>query len=149
MLNDQQEALVYVFQYLIGNTDWSMVTSIGNDECCHNGKLVEKNQELLYVPYDFDLSGLVNANYAHPDGSLRISRVTQRLYRGFCLDPEILSGAIQTIRSHQSDFSKIIDNLPVLSKREKKKTNRFLERFFDEAENGEKMLKKFEQRCLD
>ena len=149
MLNDQQEALVYVFQYLIGNTDWSMVTSEGDDECCHNGKLVEKNQELLYVPYDFDLSGLVNANYAHPDDSLRIKRVTQRLYRGFCLDPEILSGAIQTIRSHQSDFRTIVDNLPALSEREKKKAHRFLERFFDEAENEEKILKEFEQRCLD
>jgi hypothetical protein len=42
-LNDYQTALVYVFQYLIGNTDWSFVSAEGEEVCCHNAHLVEKN----------------------------------------------------------------------------------------------------------
>jgi hypothetical protein len=148
-LNEQQEALVYVFQYLIGNTDWSMVSADNSDECCHNGKLIKKEQKLLYVPYDFDLSGLVNANYAHPDPSFRIKRVTQRLYRGFCIDQQVLRSAIQEARSHEADFQMIVDDLPVVSKSVKTKMHRFLDRFFKEANNEDKILESFEKRCLD
>ena len=148
-LNDQQEALVYVFQYLIGNTDWSMVSEENSDECCHNGKLIKKDQKLLYVPYDFDLAGLVNASYAHPDPSFRIKRVTQRLYRGFCMDQQVLGSAIQKVRSHETDFQKIVDTLPVVSKSVKTKMHRFLDRFFKEANNEDKILESFEKRCLD
>jgi hypothetical protein len=148
-LNKQQEALMYVFQYLIGNTDWSLVSAETGDECCHNGKLIKKDQELLYVPYDFDLSGLVNARYAHPDPSFHIKKVTQRLYRGFCMDEPTLRSAIQKVRSHETDFKRIIDNLPDISKSELKKMHRFVDRFFKEANDEVKMLKSFEQRCHD
>lgn len=148
-LNDEQEGLVYVFQYLIGNTDWSMVSPDDSDECCHNGKLIEKNQQLLYIPYDFDLSGLVNANYAHPDPSFNIKRVTQRLYRGFCLNPEVLSVALTTAKSHRDGFAKIIGGLPAMSEGKRKKALRFLDRFFDEANDEDQLLKSFEKRCLD
>ena len=148
-LNDQQEALVYVFQYLIGNTDWSLVSAENSDECCHNGKLIKKDQELLYVPYDFDLSGLVNARYALPDPSLHIKKVTRRLYRGFCIEEPTLRSAIRTVRSHETDFKRVIDNLPDISMSELKNMHRFLDRFFKEANDEDKMLKSFEQRCHD
>ena len=76
-------AKVFVFQYLIGNTDWSLVTADLDDTCCHNGDIFEIGDRRYYVPFDFDLSGLVNARYAKPDPSLGISRVTQRRYRGY------------------------------------------------------------------
>ena len=148
-LHDQQQALVYVFQYLISNTDWSLVTAVDDDECCHNGKLIEKDQKLLYIPYDFDLSGLVNASYANPDDLPRARKVTKRLYQGFCMDQRVLRQAIQTIRSHQDDFKTIVDNLPVLNEADNKKTYRFLDKFFEEANDEEKIVKSFEQHCLD
>lgn len=146
-LNDQQEALVYVFQYLIGNTDWSLVSSQGSDECCHNGKIINRNQDFFYIPYDFDLSGLVNARYAYPDNSLPIKKVTQRLYRGFCLDQETLRSAIRTVRSREADLKHILDNLPGLSQSELKKMYRFVDRFFEESDDEEKILKSFKRQC--
>ncbi|MDX1507526.1 MAG: hypothetical protein R3358_04550, partial [Woeseiaceae bacterium] len=56
-LDDGQEAAVYVFQYLIGNTDWSLVTANEDDVCCHNGDLIDIGDARYFVPYDFDLSG--------------------------------------------------------------------------------------------
>jgi hypothetical protein len=72
---------VALFQYMIGNTDWSIVR--------------ERNVTLLLgedgyqrpLPFDFDMSGLVNAHYAGPAPGLPIDDVTERFYLGFC-DPE-------------------------------------------------------------
>lgn len=148
-MNDRQLALVFVFQYLIGNTDWSLVAASDDDSCCHNGKLINRNAELLYVPYDFDLSGLVNAKYAFPDPSLRIKHVTQRRYRGFCLERPVLASALQQVKSHESGFADIIDGVAQLSGSAKKRDHRYLHRFFEEARNGQQMLNAFEKSCLD
>jgi hypothetical protein len=80
-LDQAQAALVYIFQYLIGNTDWSLVTAESDEHCCHNVDLIDVGSKRFLLPYDFDLSGLVNATYARPDPSLRIRKVQQRLYR--------------------------------------------------------------------
>lgn len=120
-LNDRQTALVYVFQYLIGNTDWSLVAPGDEESCCHNGKLIQKNEELLYVPYDFDLAGLVDARYAFPDPSIGIKKVTRRRYRGFCIDRPVLASALKEVKSHEAMYSNIIDNAAQLSDSAKRK----------------------------
>ena len=60
--------LVAVFQYLIGNNDWSVWKR-------HNIAIfqeVAQPRPLLAVPYDFDFSGAVNAPYASPPEQLKI-----------------------------------------------------------------------------
>ena len=79
-LDPYSTALVGIFAYMIGNTDLSI-----------NGL---HNAELLGLPdgtvapmlYDFDFSGAVNARYASPDTSLRIKRVRDRQFRGYCVE---------------------------------------------------------------
>lgn len=84
-LEDRQAILVDVFQYMIGNTDWSGVEM-------HNMELVQTlDGPASTVPYDFDFSGLVNARYAEPDASLPIRSVRERYFRGFC--PEAVNRA--------------------------------------------------------
>jgi hypothetical protein len=78
LLERRNAILMDTYQYMIGNTDWSGVEM-------HNMILIRTWEDVPYtIPYDFDFSGLVNARYATPDPSLRISRVRQRLFRGFC-----------------------------------------------------------------
>lgn len=147
-LNERQAAAMYVFQYLVGNTDWSLAMAEDDDTCCHNVDLFDVGSEWYAVPYDFDLAGLVNARYARPDQSLRISRVTQRLYRGYCLSREALAGALVDIRGKRSDILGVLDDLPGLSPKDRKSRRSYLERFFDKAENEEKLLRNFEKACL-
>lgn len=75
------------FEYLIANTDFS---TRGR----HNIKLIFKQGRILPIPYDFDLSGLVNASYAEVSGtsnlSKRIDEVTQRAYKGFIRDEAVM-----------------------------------------------------------
>ena len=76
--------LTSVFQYLLGNTDFSPILG-SQDECCHNYELFGKEgAPLLAIPYDFDMSGFVNTPYARPEHGLGIDSVKQRLYQGFC-----------------------------------------------------------------
>jgi len=76
----QQSIVASMFNYMIGNTDWSAAYF-------HNVVLLRtEDARYMSVPYDFDFSGVVNARYATVPPLLadRIRRVTQRLYRGFC-----------------------------------------------------------------
>jgi hypothetical protein len=71
-------AILELFEFMIGNTDWSIVAG-------HNvAHLRAAGGPVSVVAYDFDFSGIVNAPYASPPPQFRIRRVTQRLYRGFC-----------------------------------------------------------------
>lgn len=145
---EQQAALVFVFQYLIANTDWSFALAIGDDACCHNGDLLKINGKLNYVPYDFDLSGLVNASYAKPDVSLRISTVTRRRYRGYCMEPEVLRSAIQIVKSKRDDIFAVLTGIPGYSGEEAEDKIEYLDKFFEQAQNEEKLLKLFERSCI-
>lgn len=147
-LNERQAALVYVFQYLIGNTDWSLVTGDGDTSCCHNGDLFEIDSRIFYVPFDFDLSGLVNARYAKPDPSLRIKSVTRRLYRGYCLSSNSLPEAIELITSQEDAILSIPGGLPGLPQKDAEDAQDYLGQFFKRATDRAKLVRDFERRCL-
>ena len=76
----EQSVLVAMFNYMIGNVDWSPAYF-------HNTDLIRaEDGRYLTVPYDFDFSGAVDARYATVPAELarEIRSVRQRLYRGFC-----------------------------------------------------------------
>ncbi len=76
------KALFGVFEYFIGNTDFSAFA-------LHNVELLALfDGTVKGVPYDFDFSGAVNARYATTDPKLTINRVRDRLFRGYCAPPE-------------------------------------------------------------
>ncbi len=148
-LDKQHMALVYVFQYLVGNVDWSLVTPEAEETCCHNGTLIRTETSLLYVPYDFDLSGFVDAPYAFPPPGLRLESVTQRRYRGFCTESVYLQKALETIVSRRSEIIAMVLSLPVLGNKDKERRVNYLEQFFRAAAKPDRLLKRFENRCLD
>jgi hypothetical protein len=78
-LDPYHDALVGLFQYFIGNTDWSIYA-------LHNMELVTQQETGSFIPvaFDFDFSGVINTNYATPDPKLSIQRVRDRLFRGYC-----------------------------------------------------------------
>jgi hypothetical protein len=81
-LDPYHDALVGVFQYFIGNTDYSIYA-------LHNVELVsQQSGEIIPVPYDFDFSGVINANYASTSPDLPIQRVRDRLFKGYCRSQE-------------------------------------------------------------
>jgi len=80
LLEARQAILIDVFQFMIGNTDWSGVEM-------HNMELFHRPPgSYATVPYDFDFSGIIDTRYANPDASLPIRSVRDRLFRGLCPD---------------------------------------------------------------
>jgi hypothetical protein len=144
----EQAALMYVFQYLIANTDWSLVKADYAEACCHNADLFEVDSRLIFVPYDFDLTGLVNARYAFPDRTLRINRVTQRLYRGLCTDRDRLRRVLATVTSKRAEILAVVRAVPGLGPRNVERDARYLDDFFAAAADEEGLLKSFERGCL-
>ena len=145
----EQAALVYVYQYLIANTDWGLVTAEDEDTCCHNIDLFERDNTVVFVPYDLDLSGLVNTKYAFPDRRLRIRKVTRRLYRGLCTEPDTLRAALDTVVAREAEIMEVLGDTPGLSEENRDKAIRYIARFFEEARDENKLLGRFEERCLD
>jgi len=147
-LDDDQAALVYVFQYLIGNTDWSLAKSDDDDVCCHNGDILDIDSKHFYVPYDFDLAGLVDAKYAYPDPALPIRKVTQRMYRGYCTSRDALQRALGIVKARRADILGVLSAIPGLPEDDREKGIDYLDKFFTRADDEEKLLLSFERRCL-
>jgi hypothetical protein len=147
-LDTVQAAAVFVFQYLIGNTDWSLVTAEVDDTCCHNIDLFDIGSHRFLVPYDFDLSGLENAQYARPDPSLGISRVTQRRYRGYCIASGALADAIGAIAGQKNDILRVLTRVPGLPEKNIDAGKKYLDGFFAKTDDVEKLARSFERRCL-
>ena len=144
----EQAALVFVFEYLIGNTDWGFVKAPYDAGCCHNGDLIDVDDSVYFIPYDFDLAGLVNADYAYPDPLLKIKRVTQRLYRGVCEENDRLSQALQMITNREAGILQVLQEIPGLTQDSIETGTKFLAAFFQKAAAEEKLLRSFEKRCI-
>jgi hypothetical protein len=87
-LESANAAVMGLFQYMIGNTDWSV-------SGLHNIELVAHATGLISIAYDFDWTGAVNPPYAFPDAKLPIRRVTDHLYRGPCVPPDYYPPAFE------------------------------------------------------
>ena len=96
------------FQFMIGNTDFSVAYQ-------HNEKLLFIDKKIFPVPFDFDMSGLVNASYATIPSvkgePLNITEVTQRLYRGFKRDEEFYQKVRKEFLDNKIEMLEIIDRL--------------------------------------
>ncbi len=148
LLDSHQIALIYVFQYLIANTDWALVRMRSDESCCHNIDVMGIAGRLVPIPYDFDFSGLVNARYAAPDPALNLQRVTQRRYRGYCKSSiESVNAALGEIRALENEIMAVSRDVPALDEGILNRRVLFLDRFFEEAKNAENLLRRFERQC--
>lgn len=138
-----------LFQYLIGNADWSSLEGPPGDECCHNAKLIgpESGDPLYALPYDFDSSGLVDAHYAVPNEALPISRVSQRLFRGFCKHNATLEAARAEFLANRRAIETIFEQEPRLHPRTRSRAIEYLREFFDVLENRDRFERQITGAC--
>lgn len=124
-------ALTGVFHFMIGNTDYSPIAGAADDECCHNADLFAGEDGLAYpVPYDFDMSGMVNAPYAAPNERFKLRNVTQRLYRGYCMHNAFLPAAADAFRENRDALYGLIDEESRLTPRTAKAMRKYLNSFY-------------------
>ena len=141
----QQEGflLMCVFEYLIGNTDWSV-------QYLHNVKLLAKDKNAIAttVPYDFDHAGIVSSPYAKPAEELQLSSVTERRYRGFCIDDlSIFSPVIAKFNELKPDIYSLYNDSKLLDTRYQKFVTKFLDEFYETINNPKDFKREFSYPC--
>lgn len=141
--------LTSVFEFFIGNTDFSPVAGAPGNECCHNYVLFGNDGDLLKaIPYDFDQSGVVDAPYAVPSDSLRIRSVRQRLYRGRCVNNEHIADSIGTFRDNRDAIYALIVAQEGLDSRVRKKVVRYVDDFYEIIDEPRDVEHQIFDRCL-
>jgi len=132
-----------VFEYLIGNTDWSV-------QYLQNIKLVAADSLAIpvTVAYDFDHSGLVSAPYAKPAEELRMQSVRERRYRGFCItDMKTFDPVIALYNELKPAIYSVYTDCTLIDEKYKKNTLKYLDEFYETINDPQKVLKEFGYPC--
>lgn len=136
-LDTYSYTLFQVFQFLIGNTDWLLPT-------CKNSEIVSLESGLMVpIPYDFDFSGMVSAEYATPDPAFGLYSVRERYFLGHQKSLEELEPVFELFKEKREDLIKVIENFEYLSKRERKAMIGYLKSFYKILDKPKKIKKIF------
>jgi hypothetical protein len=130
-----------VFQYMVGNTDWSMVRS-------HNAEVLQTARGVYVpVPYDFDWTGFVSAQYARPDERLGIRNVRQRIYRGFCRPDFDFSVVYAQFVEIHTDLEALYIGQEGLEERNRRDAVEYLDDFYEDIESPQRARSRLEEDC--
>lgn len=135
--------LMMLFQYMIGNTDWSIYS-------LHNVHLIQLQRQprlLFPVPYDFDMAGVVNASYAVTNSRLSIRSVQERLYRGPCRSVAELETALAPFRAKKDALMAVFDSVPDLDHTSGRDGKKYLEEFFSAISRPGSVKRLFVDGC--
>jgi hypothetical protein len=150
-IDPRRQNLVNVFQYMIGNTEYSLVNPEPNKNCCHNSDVLSEDGGPPYIPliFDFDFSGLVDAPYAQPHPRFAIPNVKQRFYRGLCDANDILPETLQIFADKKEAFYRIIAELEPATRRTKKEARSYLESFYEEIADPMLVKERLMDHCYE
>ncbi|MCK5653275.1 MAG: hypothetical protein KAJ42_17950 [Gemmatimonadetes bacterium] len=127
----RQAGLMYLFQYLIGNTDWSIARA-------HNMKFLRIGREHYPIPFDFDFSGFVDTPYAGPSPVVAryITKVRDRRFWGVCSDEIEYPALFSHFNERREAILELIRNQPGLKDRNVQLATSYVESFYDIINNG-------------
>ena len=131
-----------LFSYMIGNTDWSLAYQ-------HNTEMFFDGKRMIAVPYDFDHSGLVNAFYAKPNPMLKISSVTERVYRGLCKrDPQTFNNMRNLYISKEESILNILNGFKEnIEDKEFERLNEYINSFYGILKSDTEFKNKILSKC--
>lgn len=119
-----QVALMSLFQYMIGNTDWDL-------QSCRNILVLQPldSSKMVTVPFDFDFSGLVSAPYASPNSESGLRHVQDRYLMAKGMDQDAMLRAKDTILAAKPALMRWCENVR-MSAESSTYMHEYLELFF-------------------
>lgn len=140
-LDAQAAARLALFHFMIGNTDWSIASE-------RNTMLLGSAEgRQVPVPYDLDMSGLVNAGYAGPAPALPIDDVRERYFLGYCQPGTEWAPLFAELAAKQQAILSLTGGIPGLSRNSERSTEDFLREFFDIIHSAEKRRDAIVRAC--
>ena len=147
-LDPEELSRVEVFQYMVGNTDWSVLRGPEGEGCCHNTKPIRGSDgRVVSVPYDFDITGAVNPSYGEPNPEFGLRSLRQRLYRGFCRPERFLELTLDAFRARRGDIYSLYRAEERLDPRRVAATLRFFDSFYETIGDPELVKKDLLREC--
>jgi hypothetical protein len=150
-LDARQAALVSVYQFMIGNADFSLRQAPQSDKCCHNvvPYVLDPSvkDSVVGIPYDFDASGFVNAPYAEPPQGLGLKVVTQRRYRRYCAHNDAMGAAIEKIGDQRATFTDLVASFNDIPGLRRKRAQKYLAAYFAIVDDSRQVNRKMVKRC--
>ena len=148
---DSLETSYYsLFQYMVGNLDWSATGGPDKNKCCHNSKIIGKGIDVgpkYVIPYDFDSTGLVNAHYAAPPDGLKVRNVRQRLFRGFCAHNSTLPQAADRFQEKKPEIMALFKDNPHLTNSMRKRALNYLGDFYEVLDDPKRFKREITDKC--
>ncbi|MFK8008525.1 MAG: hypothetical protein AB8H03_19355 [Saprospiraceae bacterium] len=122
-VNREEYKKLALFQYMIGNSDWSL-------RQVRNVKIMILGGKYVVVPYDFDFAGLVLAPYARVNSDYGLTSLRERVYLGFEEDLEDIEAVKKRFRKRKGRFKRKTKYLSLLHKVHKKSVLIYLKSFY-------------------
>lgn len=136
-----------IFQYMIGNGDWYFRLNVGNGggylKLNRNFVVMQPQDSTLSpyaVPYDFDLSSFVNADYAK-------SLMSRRTYKGLCFADKEFDEVFEFYKELRPEFETIINSTGQISRSSQKYMLKYIEDFYTIIESNKLIKQEFLDAC--
>lgn len=148
-LHPENLNLASVFQYFIGNTDFSPIATPPGEDCCHNQALFTSEEgPYRTIPFDFDQTGLVDAQHAAPNPRFGLANVKVRLYRGRCVNNERLPATFQLFRDKRAEIEALIENQPELTPTTRRNILKYIDSFYGIIDKPRRVDYRIIEACL-
>ncbi|HRI61110.1 MAG TPA: hypothetical protein PK228_15330 [Saprospiraceae bacterium] len=132
-----------VFEYMIGNTDWSV-------HARHNIKLIFLAQTNMPVaiPYDFDYSAAVGTDYAAPNTDYYpIETVRDRYYLGSCRSEAHYRQIFDFYLSKEKELMARCEQAGYLPDHARKEMIKYFNNFFEVLKNPNSAMREIVNHC--
>jgi hypothetical protein len=128
---------ISIFNYMVSNWDWTVPLQ-------HNIAIIKpmvfSNSGLgLAIPYDFDLTGVVNVDYAVTPPEYNLRSIRDRVFLGICRSRDVFQKDLLYFLSRKNDFYSLINDFPYLNEKSKKDIIDFLNQFFNQIEKQKEL----------
>jgi hypothetical protein len=152
-IDHKRQNLIHVFEYMIGNTEYSLMNPEPGKNCCHNTDVMSPtgDEPYLHIPFDFDFAGMVNASYAQPNPKYPIREVRIRHYKGICSNNELLPETLELFHAKREDLYAAIaaaGSTPRLE-RTTRAVRKYVEAFYKIIDDPDAVQKKLIDKCYD
>jgi hypothetical protein len=148
-LEQAQLNLTSVFQFFIGNTDFSPIAAAPGQDCCHNYIMFKNpDSKITPIPYDFDQSGFVDAPYAVANPRFKLRSVKERRYRGRCVNNAYVEQSIQQFLDKKDAIYALIEEQVGFTEDTREDLVRFVDGFYKVVTNPKRVNSLIIKRCI-
>ncbi len=127
-INREEFKKMALFQYMIGNSDWSL-------RQVRNIKVMLLDGKYVVIPYDFDFAGLVLAPYARVNSDYGLTSLRERVYLGFEDDLEDMEEVKKRFKKRKGRFKRKTKYFSYLHKVHRKSVLVYLNSFYKDLDD--------------